>query len=209
FLDVAEEAGMLPAIDLRMLEIALEHQADWQQRLAELAPQRLSVNVSNRLFAATDFAPVLQRLLASSGVAAKQLHLEITETVFRGPSAALREQLTALQELGVSLVVDDFGTGYSSLVSFSESAFDGLKVDRGFVQDLSSNARHRAIVRTIAQFATDLQLSLVAEGVESVEQRDLLAQYGCELAQGFLYSPAVDATTLEAMLARPLPAVSP
>jgi EAL domain-containing protein (putative c-di-GMP-specific phosphodiesterase class I) len=135
-------------------------------------------------------------MLGISGIAPEQLHVEITETVFRGQAGTMRETLASLKRLGVRLVVDDFGTGYSSLVSFSESAFDGLKVDRGFIGDLDSNPRHRAIVRTITQFARDLNLSLVAEGVESRQQADLLLELGCELAQGFLYAPALPAAEL-------------
>lgn len=200
FLDVAEEAGMLPAIDLAMLEQALACYAGWQLRHAARAPQRLSVNISNRLFVATDFPALLERMLIDSGIRAEQLHVEITETVFRGQVGTMRQTLANLKRLGVQLVVDDFGTGYSSLVSFSESAFDGLKVDRGFIGDLDCNPRHRAIVRTIAQFAQDLDLSLVAEGVESRQQADLLLELGCDLAQGYLYAPALPAEELERRL---------
>lgn len=201
FLEVAEEAGMLPAIDLAMLAAALQHYADWRARFGTRAPHRLSVNISNRLFVATDFPGVLQSMLQDNSIAPETLHLEITETVFRGPIGALRETLASLHRLGVRLVVDDFGTGYSSMVSFSESAFDGLKIDRGFIGDLESNARHRAIVKTIAQFALDLDLSLVAEGVENQQQERLLRELGCELAQGFLYAPALPADQLALRLA--------
>lgn len=204
FLDVAEEAGMLPSIDLRMLQAALTCYGAWQRSNRARAPKRLSVNISNRLFAASDLCVVLGGLLADSGIDPAELHLEITESVFRASPDALRGQLAALKSLGVRLVVDDFGTGYSSLVSFSESAFDGMKVDRGFIADLQSNDRHQAIVRTITRFAADLQLSLVAEGVENSEQARVLQELGCTLAQGFLYAPAVDADTLESLLRCPL-----
>jgi EAL domain-containing protein (putative c-di-GMP-specific phosphodiesterase class I) len=200
FLSVAEESGMLPAIDLVVLELALQHFVDWQQRLGPRAPQHLNVNVSDRLFAAGDFPQLLQQLLQTYGADPAQLHLEITETVFRGSADVMRNTLMALKATGVKLIVDDFGTGYSSLVSFSESAFDGLKIDRGFIADLESNARHRAIVRTITGFAHDLDLSLVAEGVENEGQLMLLKQLGCSFAQGFYFAPALPATLLEARL---------
>ena len=97
-------------------------------------------------------------------------------------------------------MVDDFGTGYSSLVSFSESNFDGLKVDRGFIHDIDSNERHRAIVRTIVQFARDLGLSIVAEGVESETQARLIQELGCDVVQGFLFTPALAPEALRAHL---------
>lgn len=200
FLHVAEEAGMLPAIDLQVLEQALVQFGRWREQYGRAAPPRLSVNVSDRLFAAADFPATLRKLLEQTGADPGQVHLEITETVFRGQASSLKQTLAALKRLGVKLVVDDFGTGYSSLVSFSESDFDGLKVDRGFVHDLETNARHRAIVRTIAQFAHDLDLSLVAEGVENEVQVQLLRQLGCEQAQGFCFAPALAAGALGARL---------
>lgn len=200
FLQVAEDAGMLPAIDLQVLEQALRQFARWHQQFGAAAPPRISVNVSDRLFSAAEFPPTLAQLLDQSGVEPGRVNLEITETVYRGHPAAVRQTLAALKQLGVKLVVDDFGTGYSSLVSFSDSDFDGLKIDRGFIQDLESNARHRAIVRTIAQFAGDLGLSLVAEGVENDVQVQLLRQLGCEQAQGFCFAPALAAGALSARL---------
>lgn len=203
FLGVAEETGMLPAIDLLVLEQSLEQLVRWQSAHGASAPGRLSVNISDRLFAAPEFPATLQRLLKRSGTDPARVHLEITETVFRAGAGSLRTALAALKALGVRLVVDDFGTGYSSLVSFSEAAFDGLKVDRGFVMDLEVNPRHRAIVRTIAQFAQDLDLSLVAEGVETEMQAQILRQLGCDQVQGYLFAPPLPAAVLETWFADP------
>ena len=97
----------------------------------------------------------------------------------------------ALKSLGVGLVVDDFGTGYSSLESFAASPFDALKMDQVFIRDIETNHRHRAIVRTMVNLARDLDLSLTAEGVETEGQRQMLAELGCQAAQGYLYSRAV------------------
>lgn len=188
FLCVAEESGMQLEIDLRILDQALAQWTGWLRERGEQAPASLSVNVSDRLFTSAEFPTRLRGMLEFWGADAARLHLEITESVFRSNHASLRESLAALKALGVRLVVDDFGTGYSSLVSFSEAAFDGLKIDQGFIRDLDSNPRHRAIVRTIVQFAHDLGLSLVAEGVETETQAELLREFGCELAQGFLYA---------------------
>ncbi len=201
FLGVAEESGMLPGIDLRMLELALRHFSQWQEQHPENAPKQLSVNISDRLFTSSDFAEQLSRRLRQSHVAPASVQLEITETVFRGALGNLHKILSALKQIGVKLVVDDFGTGYSSLVSFSESNFDGLKVDRGFIHDIDCNERHRAIVRTIVQFAADLGLSVVAEGVETEIQAQMLADLGCEVVQGFLFTKALSAEALGARLA--------
>ena len=162
--------------------------AGWARADGDQAPASLSVNISDRLFTSPEFPARLREMLERHTADASRVHLEITESVFRSNHASLRDSLAALKAVGVRLVVDDFGTGYSSLVSFSEAAFDGLKIDQGFIRDLESNPRHRAIVRTIVQFARDLGLSLVAEGVETEGQAELLRAYGCELAQGYLYA---------------------
>lgn len=188
FLCVAEESGMQLEIDLRILDQALAHWSSCQRQRGEQAPASLSVNISDRLFTSPEFPARLLEMLERHSADASRVHLEITESVFRSNHASLRDSLAALKAIGVRLVVDDFGTGYSSLVSFSEAAFDGLKIDQGFISDLESNPRHRAIVRTIVQFARDLGLSLVAEGVGTEGQAALLREYGCELAQGYLYA---------------------
>ena len=124
-------------------------------------------------------------MLERTGLPAHALVLEVTESVFRHEHGQVVETLRALKALGVQLVVDDFGTGYSSLEAFAASPFDGLKIDRAFVQDMETNRRHRAIVRTIAAFADDLGLAITAEGVETPAQARLLTELGCDSAQGF------------------------
>jgi len=115
----------------------------------------------------------------------------VTETIFRDDIEATNLRLQQLKALGVGLVVDDFGTGYSSLDSFAASPFDAIKVDRGLVKDLDCNARHRAIVKTIARSAEELGLELTVEGVERESQRQWLLDSGCAQAQGFLFSHAL------------------
>lgn len=203
FLTVAEDAGLLSAIDLLVLDQGLTQWHRWQQDYPQQAPDHLSVNISDRLFTTPEFPTWLADRLRQTATPPGSLHLEITETVFRSASGNLHDTLARLKALGVQLIVDDFGTGYSSLVSFSEAAFDGLKIDRGFIHDLEHNARHRAIVRTIAQFAQDLGLSLVAEGVETEAQARILHQAGCACAQGYLYAPALPAAAVSALLCTP------
>jgi diguanylate cyclase (GGDEF)-like protein/PAS domain S-box-containing protein len=200
FLAVAEESGTVAEIDWWVLETACTQVLDWQRRLPTCAELRINVNVDERQVSAPSFADDLGDALLRSGIAARHVWLEITETVFRlgrGRSATL---LGSLKALGVGLVVDDFGTGYSSLDLFAASPFDGLKVDRAFVADVETNRRHRAIVRTITRFAEDLGLNLTAEGVESAEQANMVRELGCQQAQGFLYSPPLPAEEFEALV---------
>lgn len=204
FLGVAEEAGTLAALDWWALEQVCQNLLRWQRRLPAHARLRASVNVDDRQFADPDFVAHLDGVLRRNGVDSSTLALEITETVFRRGRLEAAETLRDLKRLGVALVVDDFGTGYSSLDSFAASPFDALKIDRGFVRDMATNFRHRAIVRTIAGFAADLALDLIAEGVETIEQAQLLRKVGCSAAQGFLYAPALPMADFETVLERGL-----
>ena len=193
FLGVAEESGQLMALDWQMLETSCNQLLAWQREFGANAPLTVNVNVSDQLFVSRGFAGSLSDLIRRSGVQPECVQLEITETVFRENVVYTMEILRELKSIGLRLIVDDFGTGYSSLVSFTEAAFDGLKIDRGFIKDIESNARHRALVRTICQLAQDLNLSVVAEGVEREEQAELALALGCNFAQGFRYAPALTA----------------
>ncbi len=200
FLDVAEEAGLIVALDWWVLEQTCRNLLRWQRRYPAHAKLRASVNMDERQFADRNLIETLRGVLKRTGIDPATLSLEITETIFRGGRAEAEATLNALKELGVSLVVDDFGTGYSSLDSFATSPFDALKVDRSFVRDMVTNFRHRAIVRTITGFAEDLGLRLIAEGVETAEQAELLRGLGCVAAQGFLYAPALPLEAMEQVL---------
>jgi len=201
FLGVAEEAGLIVALDWWVLEQTCRNLLRWQQRFAAHAGLIVSVNMNQRQFADRDLIPKLLRVIGGFGLDSSRLALEITETIFRGGRDEAQTRLKELKELGVSLVVDDFGTGYSSLDSFATSAFDALKIDRSFVRDVATNFRHEAIVRTVTGFAENLGLRLIAEGVESVAQAHLLRGLGCGLAQGNLYAAAMPVEAMERLLA--------
>ncbi len=200
FLNVADETGTLVGMDWWVLEQVCENLLRWQRRLPAHARLRASVNVDDRQFADPNLVEHLRNVLRRTGVDPSTLALEITETVFRRGSDEAAQTLHGLKQLGVSLVVDDFGTGYSSLDSFAASPFDALKIDRSFIRDMVTNFRHRAIVRTIAAFAEDMRLDLIAEGVETAEQAGLLRDLGCTVAQGFLYAPALPQGEFETLL---------
>ena len=191
FIAVAEESGLLVGIDWFVIDQSCYQFALWQREFGADAPSSISVNISDRLFASRGFPGSLGDLLRRSGVAPSALQLEITETVFRGNYAETLVILRELKALGVRLLVDDFGTGYSSLVSFTQAAFDGLKIDRGFIEDIESNERNRALVKTMCQFARDLNMSVVCEGVERASQMQILIDLGCVFGQGFRYAPAL------------------
>jgi diguanylate cyclase (GGDEF)-like protein/PAS domain S-box-containing protein len=200
FLGVAEESGLIVALDWWVLETTCRNLLRWQRRYPSHARLSASVNMNERQFADRDLLASLGSVLKHTGLDPACLALEITETIFRGGREEAQATLRQLKGLGVSLVVDDFGTGYSSLDSFATSSFDALKVDHSFVRDMVTNFRHRAIVRTITGFAEDLGLRLIAEGIETTEQAALLRDLGCTAAQGYLYAPAVPVETMERVL---------
>lgn len=197
FLKVADETGLIVKIDWWVLGEACAQLKRWMRQYGPLAPAGVAVNVDDSQFTQADFVLQLSHTLKDLDLDPVHLRLEVTETVFRHREGDTVQVLRALKELGVKLVVDDFGTGYSSLVSFSLAPFDTLKIDRSFIADLDVNRRHRAIVRTIAQFAIDLGIELVAEGVEEQSQLDYLSTLSCDQAQGFLFSRAIPAEEFE------------
>ena len=200
FIGVAEEAGLVVALDWWVLEQTCRDLLRWRQRYPERDGLVASVNMNERQFADRDLIGTLDGVIRRFGLEPEKLALEITETIFRGGRDEAQARLKDLKALGVSLVVDDFGTGYSSLDSFATSAFDALKVDRSFVRDVTTNFRHGAIVRTVTGFAENLGLRLIAEGVETVEQAALLRSLGCTLAQGNLYSRPLPVDAFEQLL---------
>ena len=200
FLGIAEEAGLVVALDWWVLEQTCRNLLRWQERFPAHARLIASVNMNERQFADRDLIETLRGIIERIGIEPSKLALEITETIFRGGREEAQSRLKELKALGVSLVVDDFGTGYSSLDSFATSSFDALKVDRSFVRDVTTNFRHRAIVRTITGFAEDLGLRLIAEGIETADQATLLSELGCTLAQGDLYAAAMSLDDMETLL---------
>jgi diguanylate cyclase (GGDEF)-like protein/PAS domain S-box-containing protein len=205
FLFVAEESGLIAALDWWVMEQACAQMAAWQKRYPGRGPLRVNVNVDERQIGVADSAERIGALLAKTGLNPASLNLEITETVFRNGRGPASPALGSLKALGIGLAVDDFGTGYSSLDSFASAPFDALKIDQSFIRDMETNVRHRAIVRTIAGFAEDLGLSLTAEGVETWGQSRLLAAMGCQHAQGFLYAHAMAPEAVEVLLADGIP----
>ena len=200
FLPLAEETGLIMDLDAWVLKQACAQLARWRAAHPGLAGLSMNVNVDERQMVSPDIVDEVLSLLRKHQLPPACLRLEVTETAFRGGRGQAEQRLLALKALGVGLVVDDFGTGYSSLESFASSPFDALKMDQVFIRDIQSNPRHRAIVRTINSFATELGLTLTAEGIETTGQRDALREIGCQFGQGFLYARALPPEQFEQML---------
>ena len=188
FIPVAESTGLIVALGTWVLEEACRQAASWNRALAEPDSLTIAVNLSGHQLEDRGLPALVADVLARTGLAPGLLNLEITETVLMGDTQANIEILRALKAVGVTLSVDDFGTGYSSLNYLKRFPVDELKIDRSFVMGLPEDREDGAIVAAVIALGHALGLTVVAEGIESAEQRELLRDAGCEVGQGFLIS---------------------
>jgi diguanylate cyclase (GGDEF)-like protein len=198
FIPVAEEVGLISAIDAWVLDAACAQLAAW--RAAGLAVPGVAVNVSPPRFRLDDLAAHVARLLQQHRLQASDLTLELTERLMLDDDEHALSQLHALHGMGVRLSVDDFGTGYSSLSYLKRLPLSELKLDRSFVCELESDADDRALAAAIVGIGRTLGLAVVAEGVETPGQRQALLEMGCEAAQGWLFARALPAQEFEGWL---------
>ena len=202
FIPVAEASGLIVPIGAWVLRDACRQAAAWRD--AGLRPVPVGVNVSGLQFGQADFVAVVTAALADHDLDARWLELELTESVVMGNTADAAEKLSAVRHLGVTVAIDDFGTGYSSLAYLRRLPIDRLKVDQSFVRDLTDGSAKAdvACITAIVGLAVSLGLSTVAEGVETVAQRDHLLRLGCDTLQGYLYSQPVAPDRMADLLRR-------
>lgn len=199
FIHVAEETGLInPIGDWVLCEACRQAQA-WCE--AGLPPMTMAVNVAPVQFRQAGFVAVVAGALATSGLEAGRLELEVTERTVMYEADINLGTLSALHRMGVELSLDDFGTGYSSLAYLKRFPVGKLKIDRSFINDLEVDSDDRAIASTIVSMGRNLRLTVLAEGVENAEQLALLRQMGCDMAQGFHFSRALPADAIAGLLA--------
>ena len=201
FIPLADETGIILAINRQLLPEACSQLRAWQEQFPANPPLRMSVNVSPKQFSQADLAAEIGRLILESGLHPTCVDLEITETIAMADAERSGAVMAELKALGVRLDIDDFGTGYSSLSRLQRFPVDTLKIDRAFVSRMDTDPETHEIVRIIVMLAHNLDLKVVAEGVETVEQLELLKEVGCELAQGYLFSKPVDPEIISQLLA--------
>ena len=194
FIPLAEETGLIVPIGEWVLRAACAEAAKWPAHL------KIAVNLSPAQFRSKKLAAVVLDALATSGIAPRRLELEVTETVIMHDSEAVFAALIQLRELGVRIALDDFGTGYSSLSFLQKFAFDKIKIDRSFVNELSgANEESRLFARAVVRFAVSLGKTTTAEGVETKEQLDILRADACVEMQGYYFGrpmPGPDITQI-------------
>jgi diguanylate cyclase (GGDEF)-like protein/PAS domain S-box-containing protein len=201
FIPLAEETGLILPLGLWVLETACAQLANWALR-PETCGFTVAVNISAVQFRQPDFVEQVLAVLARSGANPQKLKLELTESLLLENVADIITKMTALKAEGVGFSLDDFGTGYSSLSYLKRLPLDQLKIDQSFVRDLLTDPNDAAIAKTIVALGQSLGLSVIAEGVETEEQRVLLASLGCHCCQGYLFGRPLPLDGFEQLLAQ-------
>jgi EAL domain-containing protein (putative c-di-GMP-specific phosphodiesterase class I) len=186
FVPLAEETGLIVDLGRWVLLEACRSAVEWNTRSG--ARHRVSINLSARQFQSRDLALTVRDVLDETGCRPEWLEFEITESLLLEEDDSVLSALLTFENMGVSIAIDDFGTGYSALSYLTRFPIDTLKIDRTFVQRVTTDRRHAELVKAILSIARCLGQRVVAEGVETIEQAAFLDAHGCEVAQGFLYS---------------------
>jgi diguanylate cyclase (GGDEF)-like protein/PAS domain S-box-containing protein len=203
FIPVAEESGLIIPIGAWVLEQACHQLSDWHGRDRTGPQGSIEVNLSARQIDDARIVGTVEEILTRTGLPAEHLTLEITESALMTDASAALDVLSALKELGVLLAIDDFGTGYSSLSYLQRFPLDILKIDRSFVEELGVSSEGETIVAAVIRLAHALGLKVVAEGVETSSQLEILRSLQCDLAQGYLFSRPLPAAEIMASFGLP------
>jgi len=195
FIPIAENSDLMLVLGQKILEMACIQAKKWQD--SDMPAFRVCVNISARQFQSEAFVKNIHHALKISGLDPKGLELEITEGMVIGDIDAVVRKLKIFSELGISLAIDDFGTGYSSLAYLKQFPVHQLKIDQSFIRDITEDHDDAAITDAVIKLGHSLGLTVVAEGVETKEQAQLLRQKGCDVLQGYLYSKPVAAQDFE------------
>jgi predicted signal transduction protein with EAL and GGDEF domain len=200
FVTTAEDTGLIVPIGSWVLLEACRQMCAWNQLFPRAQAFSIAVNISAKQFAQPYLVSQVTQILNESGLGPVNLNLELTESVTMRDEERTTRILSELKSLGVRLCIDDFGTGYSSLSYLRRFALDIMKIDRSFVSAMLENSESQEIVKTILSLGNNLGMGIVAEGVETHEQADLLRSLGCEYAQGYFFSKPLDSDEVARIL---------
>jgi EAL domain-containing protein (putative c-di-GMP-specific phosphodiesterase class I) len=193
FIPIAEKHGLIVMLGTWVMDSALAQAAVWRKAGMRM---RVAINVSGYQMRQDDFAQRLERGLKSHGLTPGRFTVEVTESVAMEDTEVTRAAFTRMQQVGLHVSVDDFGTGHSSLASLRRLPASELKIDRAFVCDVEHSAEAQTIVKAIVDMAHTLGLRVVAEGVETEDQRDFLVDAGCDELQGYLFAKPMNARAI-------------
>jgi EAL domain-containing protein (putative c-di-GMP-specific phosphodiesterase class I) len=192
FIPLAEETGLILQLGAWVLEAACRQLVSWDSR-PETAHLTMAVNVSARQFRQPAFVDQVLQVIERTGADPRRIKLELTESLLVANIENTIDTMHALKEKGIGFALDDFGTGYSSLAYLKRLPLDQLKIDQSFVRDVLTDPNDAAMARTILGLGHTLGLDVIAEGVETANQRDFLAMHGCRAFQGYLFGRPVTA----------------
>lgn len=192
FIPIAEETGSIIPLGWWVLQEACQQMKQWQQTFPDLQNLSMSVNLSSQQFSQVDLIEQVNQILLATGLDARNLKLEITETVLMDNVESAAARLKQLQNLGIEICIDDFGTGYSSLSYLQRFPVDILKIDRSFISQLTTESKSACFAQAIIQLANCLDMDVVAEGIETAEQFWQMKALQCEYGQGFFWSRPLD-----------------
>ena len=198
FIPFAEETGLIIPLGEWILNTACQQLRLWSENMEQ--PLNLAINLSALQFQQKDFVRTMKKIIDTHGIDPKNLELEITESMVMADVDKAIVIMKQLRDLGLKLAIDDFGTGYSSLSYLKKFPINTLKIDRSFVRDLTIDSKDAAMVKAIISMAKDLDLDVVAEGVETKEQSDFLRMNGCQYVQGFYFSKPLNVEEFEAYI---------
>jgi diguanylate cyclase (GGDEF)-like protein len=201
FIPIAESSGLIVPITEWVLQQACGQLQAWMTEFESSQDLTVSVNLSAKLFSEPNLASMIQTVLQESGLPAKNLKLEITETSIVEDADSATLMLQACRAMGVQVYIDDFGTGYSALSYLHQFPIDTLKIDRAFIGRIQEDGANTEVVRTIIALARELKLEVIAEGVETAVQYDFLKKLGCQGGQGFYMARPLDAVAARLMIA--------
>ncbi|ESU32445.1 hypothetical protein G3A_11215 [Bacillus sp. 17376] len=197
FIPIAEEANLIVPLERLIIRQVFSQLVTWKEQGFEVP--RTSINISIIHFYQEDFVKFMQHTLKEYNLYGELIEIEVTESIMIKKEDSINSQLQALREIGIEVSIDDFGTGYSSLSYLSKLSVDRLKIDQSFI---SHSQENREIISTIVSMATNLKLKVIAEGVETASQIDLLKSLGCQEVQGYFYSPPLPSNEYETMMNR-------
>ncbi len=200
FIPIAEETGLIIELDRWVLHAACRQLKNWQQRFPFIPPLTINVNLSSRQFLEADLVDFVGGVLEETAIRPEHLKLEVTESVLMQHLEAVTVAFRRLKALGVKLYVDDFGTGYSSLSYLQRFPVDTLKIDRSFIHNMATSPESAELVRTIIAMAQALNLSVVAEGIETASQLAQLEALGCSYGQGYFFAKLLEVSEATSLL---------
>jgi EAL domain-containing protein (putative c-di-GMP-specific phosphodiesterase class I) len=203
FIPVAEETGLIVPIGRWVLKTACAQNVSWQKQGLPLVC--MAVNLSRRQLTDDSLIDDIRTALNDSGMAPNLLELEISESMIMHNPALIIPILAKIKSIGVRLAIDDFGTGYSSLTQIKHFPIDTLKIDRSFIRNISKDAEDRATTKAIIAMGKTIGLTVVAEGVETVEQMNFLKEHSCDEMQGFYFSKPVVSEQFADLLLKHVP----